>query len=320
MGRLKNISIIITVLALLAFAWYFVNNLQDFAILLQVPLWTLAGVALGFLISIVVNGYFVKYILAAHGKSLLTSDAINASLISAVGNFFFPVGVGSAAQAKYLKQQQGFSYTNFIASLSGNYIIVFVVNGVLGLLSLLFLYKHHQQPAYWILLVIFVAMLLPNLYFALKGLPEFFKKIDRNDVSLRARISKLISSVLGGWNFIVKTDGLVVKLTALVFGSFVASMIIGYFSILAVGVNIGFWPLVLYSALGAVTLVLNVTPGSIGIREGVFLFAMAIIGLNVTQVLAVALVERGVRFFVLLAGLAMFGKYFKQSKGKKAET
>ncbi len=318
MNRFKYISIIITVFALIAFVWYFVNNLDDFTVLFQAPVWVLMGVASGFLISIVLNGYFVKFILAAHNKPLPVVDAIIASLISAVGNFFFPIGVGSAAQAKYLKQRHSFSYTNFIASLSGNYIIVFVVNGVLGLLSLLLLYEHKDQPAYWILVMVFMAMLLPNLYFATKGLPDFFRDTRRDPASIRVRLSNLISGVLSGWNFIVKSDGLVLKLAAITIGSFGASMIIGYFSILAAGVDIGFWPLVLYSSLGAVTLVLNITPGSIGVREGVFLFAMSIIGLSVSQVLVVALIERGVRFFVLLFGLVMFSKYFKLPKEDKA--
>lgn len=320
MSRMRAVSILLTVAAIGLFVWYFMRNMDDFAVLLDAPWWTLAGVAAGFVLSIIANGYFVKLVLDAHKKPIQTSDAVNASVISAVGNFFFPVGVGSAAQAKYLKQRHAFSYTNFIASLSGNYILVFLVNGALGLLALLMLYHHADTATYWTLVVVFAGMLLPNLYFAFRGLPSFISHRSASKSGFFGRVLRIVRGVLGGWNFIVQSQGLVAKLALLIFVNFIASMIIGYFSIMAAGVVVGFWPLVLYSALGAVTLVLNITPGSIGVREGVFLFAMSIIGLSVSQVLVVSLVERGVRFFVLLAGLAMFSKYFKLSKQEKGQT
>ena len=311
----KLLTLVIIAATLGLFIWYFINNINDFRALLMIPWWSAVVVVMAIVVSIIANGYFIKLIMHASHLEISQVNATKASIISAVGNFFFPTGVGSIAQARYLKSSHHFSYTKYITSLSGNYILIFLVNGLLGLLALLFIPHNSTDPSYWTMLVIFSVMAGVNLCFAIFGVPTLSAKGQTRYAYVR-RLKDVINRVAQGWNDLIKNKKLIILLTILILVNFIVSMIVGYFSMLAINVHVGFWPLVLYGTLGAITLVLNVTPGSVGVREGVILFTMGLVGLTVPQVLMVSIIERVARFLVLAAGLLLFMDVFRSALHK----
>ncbi|GAB4158310.1 MAG: hypothetical protein Fur003_2110 [Candidatus Dojkabacteria bacterium] len=59
--------------------------------------------------------------------------------------------------------------------------------------------------------------------------------------------------------------------------------------------------LVLYSALSDISLLLSLTPGSLGIREAIFLFSSTLLGASSQQILNVSVIDRGITLILLFA-------------------
>src|SRR3972149_3081522 len=132
----KNSRILITVLVLGLFAAYFIFNIEKFKPLLDVSFVLLLLIALANIGGIFINGLFTKFILEPFKKFISIAEAFYVSVISSIGNFFAPAGTGFGIRAVYLKKKHGLPYSEFISTLSGSYILVFLVSSFVGLVSL----------------------------------------------------------------------------------------------------------------------------------------------------------------------------------------
>lgn len=299
----KNTSLVILAGSLILFAWYFWSHQSDFAILLGIKPIYLAMVALGHLAAIFTNGLFIKLILQSYNKYIDVRESFYIALISAVGNFFLPVGSGTGVRAVYLKRKFKLNYKNFLSTLSGNYIIAFLFIALAGIVSLLALRINTSPAVFWPLLTVFGAILLVTSWLAVFGLPvSLIKSLSNIKNQKIKRLARLTGEVLAGWNMIAGDKRLVLKLFAITGLNFFTLLVITYASIRALELNVSVWSLVLYSALGSVSLLVNITPGSIGIKEAVYVYAASALGLTAVEILSVALIDRGVRFLILLLG------------------
>ena len=227
------------VVILLLFAWYFIENIDDFKILLNVSPVYLLMVGLGYAITLIVNGLFVRTMLLAHQKEIGIFDSTLASIISAVGNFFFPVGTGALAQARFLKSKYDFNFKSFAVTLSGNYIIVFFVSSLLGILSLLALNEYGGFPSYNIVLAIFLGLFIATSFLAFLGAPEFLtRKVNEVNIKYLRRVARILSQIMDGWNFIVSRKKVLIWLVFYTVVNFLVMMMISYATIRAVGLSI----------------------------------------------------------------------------------
>jgi uncharacterized protein (TIRG00374 family) len=60
----------------------------------------------------------------------------------------------------------------------------------------------------------------------------------------------------------------------------------------AVGVNVGFWPAFVASAVGDLMFLVSVTPGALGFREGGMVYAARVLGTTGDVALAAAVLDR----------------------------
>lgn len=148
---------ILTGAVLLAFALYLAFNLEQFTPLLDVNVSLLLLIALVNIAIIVSNGLFTKVVLAAFGKVIGVVESAYVSLISSVGNFFATAGAGAGIRAVYLKKRHGLPYSDYMALLYGNYLLVFLVSAFFGLLSL-YLLRDQQSGPYMVLLIVFAGI------------------------------------------------------------------------------------------------------------------------------------------------------------------
>jgi uncharacterized membrane protein YbhN (UPF0104 family) len=68
----------------------------------------------------------------------------------------------------------------------------------------------------------------------------------------------------------------------------------------------------LYSSLSGASLLISLTPGSLGIREGVFLITSQSIGLVEEQILQLAIVDRGIMFILLVIMMIFVSIFLKE--------
>ena len=295
---LKNPRLIITSLVLAVFIVYFFLNVDKFKPLLQVNGYLLIAIALTNVAGVFINGLFTKFILEPFNKYISITEAFYVSVISSIGNFFATAGTGFGIRAIYLKKKHGLPYSEFISTLSGNYILVFLANSFIGLLAL-YLLRDGYNNQYAVLAGAFGLMFIVSLLLSVIKIP--IPKISEPKKTKFSAAAKALYRVTHGWNKIIASKNLVFKLLCLTIVNFFLAAFIYWAIIASLHLTITFPALLLFSVLGSLSIFINITPANLGIKEAIYIFFSSILGFSVSEIILIALVERGVQFVVLLA-------------------
>jgi len=138
----------------------------------------------------------------------------------------------------------------------------------------------------------------------------------RFHITLIDRFFKSLQKVIIGWNNISQNKILLVKLFTLSVISLVIAFLISYLEFNSIGLSIPIEHLILYICLSLASLLISLTPGSIGIKEGILFLSSGIIGITNEQVLQVAVIDRGIQFVVLII-LSLLSTRIKRSETLK---
>ena len=298
----KRFSLIMTVVFLALFAWYFINNKDSFSVLLEIKPIYLALVILGNVLVIFTNGLIIKWIMEPYKIKISTSEAFYVSYVSSIGNFFLPVGSGTGLRAVYLKKNHNLNYKRFLSTLYGNYVIVFLINSIAGLLALMALSAFGNTSGR-VLALAFLFLIAATTYIAFFNLPKF---IGAALTKYFGRYGRVIGEIFNGWDYISANKRLLWRLLFAATMNFCSAIVLGFATFKAVGVDLSFWSLILMASLSVLTLILNITPAGLGIKEGLYIFSAANLGISTAVILAAAIVDRSVKFLVLFIGWAYF--------------
>jgi len=294
----KYLGLALTIFFIVLFGVYFVYNTEKFKPLLDVSIFSLFVIALLKIAVIFFNGLFIKVTLESFDKYISQVETFYISLLSSIGNYFTPMQGGASIRAVYLKRKYKLAYSHFLSTLSGNYIISFLINSSIGIISLVLI--HNREGDYSPLLyAFFIALFIVTLILSIFKIPQRVFKINLKFKAFN-RVLKILSMIVEGWNRIIGDKKLLLRLIWLTFANFVVGFLMIYWEFHIFGIETNIYNLTLYNALSGVTLLISVTPGSIGIRESVFIFSSTLIGITNQQILQIAVIDRGVLFFVLI--------------------
>lgn len=294
---LKYLKIVITIAVLGFFVYYFINNKEDLLKVLSVPILPLVGIMISYSIVFYLNGVFIKVILKTFKKKISLIESFYVSVISSLGNYFLPMRGGAVIRSVYLKKNFEFPYEYFVSTLYGYYIIVFLVNAFVGLISLVVIsikYGVTSIPLYLFFGGLFVAMLV------LSFVKFPVKKIKGSKNKVLDKVLSVIKNILEGWNMIVENKRLLISLIVITLVALVAGIALFYFEFRALSIDASIMNVILYNCLSGVSLLVSITPGSLGIREGIFSITSDILGISNEQIMQLALLDRGVSVIVLV--------------------
>jgi uncharacterized protein (TIRG00374 family) len=222
-----------------------------------------------------------------------------------VGNYFLPARGGAVIRSVYLKKNYNFPYSHFISTLYGYYILVFLINSFLALIALganHFLNGIVSIPLY----IFFGALFILMLILSLVKFPTKTKEIENRVIR---KIALFIKNIFNGWNMIANNKKLLFYLLLLSLGNYVFSLLLFWAEFQIVGLETNILNLIMYTCLSGVSLLISITPGSLGIREAVFLISSKSIGLGQEEILQLAVVDRG-SLVILLSILVLFFTIF----------
>jgi len=165
------------------------------------------------------------------------------------------------------------------------------------LLSLILIdikYSVSSIPLYLFFGGLFVVMLVLSLV-------KFpLKKIRKSKNMFADRVIRIIKNILNGWNIIVDDKELLFSLIGLTLINIFITNVLFYVQFRALNIEVNLLNTLLYNALSSVSLLVSITPGSLGIREGIFSITSDILGITNEQIMQLALLDRGVIVIVLV--------------------
>lgn len=283
---------LLAIVVIAVFVAYYLLNKSDFTQLSKIELKYLLLVGLGYVGIVITNGLLIKLVVRPFDVHLSTYESTRVSLISSLGNFFAAAGAGLGFRAVYLKKRHGLSYQQYLTTLYGNYLLIFIINASAGLISLL-LTRQKGGTAYAVALLFFAGLLLAAT--ALCFVPIGARKSS----GLVGKILGNLQKMTTGWKVVAKDRKLLLGLSGLVAAQLLLTVGIIYFEMVALDLTATFAGLLLLSVWGALSVFINVTPANLGVKEGVYVLIASIVGLSTAQILSIALIDRGVLFVTL---------------------
>lgn len=309
----KNIiSILLTVLVLILFGIYLYRNPQILISIQEINLWYLIVISVLFLIIFFIEGLFIKLTLHAFDKNIDTKESYFLSTVSRIGNYLLPMRAGAVFRAMYLKKIHKFEYSKFLSTLYAYYILLFLIYSVLALLALGI--KYIDTYIYFPIVTIFFVIL-----FIATVLVIVFRKFEVKNMSKNKYIQKILTVLnkfISSWDNIVKRKDIFINLILLTTGNILINWVIYIVEFHSLNININILDTLLYTCLSGVSLLISITPGSLGLREAVFLFTSESIGLTEEQIMQLAFIDRGVMYVLLLVLLVLITIFVKRFKLK----
>ncbi len=310
----KYISPILTIFVLILFATYLFKNPEIIDRLVDTnPIYILL-IMLLYIFIFFLEGLFIIVTLKIFSKDMNKSEGMYVATLSRIGNYLLPMRAGAVFRATYLKKKFNFDYSNFLATLYGYYIVFFLTNAILAFIVLIFKSLIFDQT-YISLIMFFGAVIVGMVVLIFLRFP--FKKIFKQRNGVIFKVISFLDKFLGGWDLIVKNRKLFIQLMLLAFANVFVNILVIYMEFLSIEKIGNILDIILYTCISGVSLLISITPGSLGLREAVLLVTSKSLGLSEIEVMQLAFLDRGIMFVLLLICLILISVFLKRFNLKK---
>lgn len=247
----------------------------------------LIGVSLLFIVFLYINGLFLN--LLTKDFKIKLKNYFHISTASSFLNLVIPFRGGAVFRAWYMKKKYNFNYSYFLSSLFGNYVVIFFISTFLGLIVTYLLYCLHGEFNLIVFISFIAVFLIMLTLFLVPGYQFNFQNI----------IFKKINEILKGWKIISKNKILISQLIILQIANLLVSSLELWIIFRSFNIDISLIEILFISILSVLSLLFNITPGSLGVTESFYVFSGLIINVPPDIMLLVALTKRAIETTIL---------------------
>jgi len=259
---------------------------------------------------LVVNGVALCILAAKFNIHLKAREWLGLSFMTTLGNMIAPLSGGLIARAAYLKHRHGFSYTQFVTSLTANYLINFIMVSVSGLIVLTAL--HRPFTYFWELTCVFLITLL--ILICLMLTPP-------RELTWNNRLIHKINDAIRGWSDIKGDPALVLRLSFCTLLNILLGGVIYQAAYRSYGLAVSFDLSLLVYLLASFSILVNLTPGNFGIQEVIVAVTSELFGVGAAYGVIVSLLLRLTGLMVaFIPGLLFSYLLSRELKAKRVPT
>lgn len=274
-------SLVALVLVVAAIAFYLNSQRQLLTAFQNVSLSAIIYLIILRLLFLATNGLFLREFVSKFDVRLSPKEWFGLSAVTTMGNYITPFSGGLIARATYLKYRYAFPYAQFATVLASSYLVTFWVVGVVGVLALLTFVGAAQF--FWQMALLFATVIVAIS--ALVMLPS--AKLPWNN-----RLARIVNVSLEGWALVKNDRSLLLKLIAYSLVNISLNGLSFWVAYQSLGSPISFAAALLVGLLAVFSILINVTPGNLGIQESVISLSSGLLGAGVGQGLLVGLLIR----------------------------
>jgi uncharacterized membrane protein YbhN (UPF0104 family) len=269
---------------------YVYRHASDFQVLTHLPGWFLLGLFAIAAASVICNGLYIKFALQAFQVELPAREWLSLTVGTSLLNYVTPLRGGMLVRAVYLKAHYQFGYVDFLSTLSAMYLMYIFIYALLGLAGGALLWQHDASTDPIVLALLAAAATASALLmFVPVRLP-------------RGRVFPLrqLAQILDGWTLLRRKRATFRKLmgTTLVFALLSALEV--KLAASAVGVELSWAGVLLYSSGQNLAVLASLTPVALGIAEAVSIYLGTTLGYDISQALMIQALLRAVPLALLL--------------------
>jgi uncharacterized membrane protein YbhN (UPF0104 family) len=274
-------SLLVLLIIILLIAVYLWNQRELLEALQNITLVIFLALVLLRLAIMVLNGLFLHIFALKFDVHLHTLEWFGLAAVTTMGNYITPLSGGLVARAAYLKHRHQLPYTQFTTLLASNYIVMFWLIGVAGLLVLGWLGLFELDK--WPIILLFGIVVVGISLFVM--LPPFYFQSNNRWLQRLNRLTE-------GWQQIRTDRKLLLKLIICTFLVIVVNGLSFWIGYQALGITISFSVGLLLGLVAAFSIFINITPGSLGVQEAMVSLSSELLGAGAGQGLLVVLLIR----------------------------
>ena len=270
---------------------------------------SLAALILLIFVSQILGGYRFRYLMRVFKMNLPFRDCFGLSVCNTMFSYYLPGRGGMAVLAYYLKKKHEFSYSHYTALIVGSNLIGFAFSAGMGL-GLTLLCKPLYGVLYGKLAAIFTGLLLLTMTGAL--LLVLFLKLGKGFNN--RRFGDILEIVKEGLVLFHKNRQFVVSFSAF----YVASIfVVGarlFVCLSAIDIVVLPLQMLIIASLATFSMLLPLTPASLGVREGIISYSAHLFGLPADKAMLGALIDRGAGMILTFSMGIIFSRVLLANK------
>jgi uncharacterized membrane protein YbhN (UPF0104 family) len=269
--------------------YYLYANADKYFELLKISVINVVALFLLALTFPFLNGLINVYLFRSLGAQMSIREGFFLAGSSSLANQL-PLPGGIVARGIYLKHRHGISYAAYISAVLAVFVGMLAVNGVIGIIVLLYLFVLKQEIASLFLVIGFSVMALSGGVFLLPVLNLQFPYI----------IWKRVNQALQGWVIISHDRSLLFRILHLETWAIflLAARYWVAFHMLSQDVSVSH--VLLMSAATILTQLISLAPGGLGVREIIVGSVASALGFDITVTIAAIELDRIVSTFTIL--------------------
>jgi hypothetical protein len=302
----KSISLAIIIIAIA----YIYSIRDNFSALANISPVTLILLVVYGIIPFLFVALTFKHSIKLFDVSLKFKEWFGLSVANTMYNYFVPARGGLVARAFYLKKKYGLEYSKYASLLGGTFLINFLVASFSALLLNainLIVNDVFFRDIFWVSLILFSGTLSISLL--LWFYPQLLIKTGWT------RLDNFLKSILEGLKYF-KSNYKILGLIALTqVGVIVFMGLRLYFSFLVLDIQIDLLFILIVQSLIVFSMVLSLTPGNLGIKEGIIGLLASMMDIPLKDTIMAAALDRAIAMIVVFSIGTIF--HFILSKEKQ---
>jgi uncharacterized protein (TIRG00374 family) len=303
---LKKIQIILYVISIAAIVYFIIHYKDSLSVVLNLNAWELSFLLILGGLLIALQAFQFSVITRVISKNISFLDMLAITSISSMYNYILPAsGGGIAVRSALLNRKFNIPWSKVAALMGAFYLSGYFAMALLLLITSSIAYCHLSiNSEVYLIAIGFFAILSLFIIFLYRWQP-----VDR---TAKNRLIQFVHNIKTGLDkFKGEYNRIFINICCQIGIIFIFAVKL-FFSYHFLEIEITYWNVFLLQSFLSLSLLFSITPGNIGIREGVIVFFAGFLGLSAEHALFGALVDRASSLLIVfLFGLAGKFWYFK---------
>lgn len=308
-GERSALSTALGCAAAAALAGYLFFHRNELASLRCAAYWPLALAVFGSALILLADGALNFVMLRRLAVPVGWRECVSLSCVATAWNLLTPARGGAAFRAVYLKKVHSLGYRLFLSTLLGFYVLTTLIlcSAALGALVWLRTIEHRGNTTTleWTAAVCLLGCVLAA-WLPATGWENYW-------------LLRRIGAITQGWQVLRSEPRTVLSLLCVASLQMAAGLLALWACYRALGIRLGAIEVTAVGTLGAMSTLLSITPGSLGVYEAVVAFVANTLGVEPVHSVAAATISRLV-LVVLLLPLASIGTYHLTRLARRTST
>ena len=296
------IAIVVLAITVGAFAYFFAAT-EDVVVLKKISPGNLCFLLLLCCTAILANGGQFKYLSKVFNIRLTFTEWFGLTVINTMFNYFVPARGGMIARALYMKKRYDLTLSEYASLMAGATWFGFLISSLSAVILCFGCYFFFDE---FYKVIMSFSLITLSLCIAV-GVLVSRTTLARFSI-LNERVHNILSLVGRGLHRFKDNTQLLVPICCFSLCFLLLSAARLYWAFLSIGIDVHWLKILLVQAFSGFLLVVSITPGNLGIREGFIGLFASVLGISVKQAILGALVDRIMMMIVIFVFGIIYSK------------